>query len=593
MHCVLLILLAWLGLALPAAGAVQGGATVTAGLSPGVIQLGERTSIVLSIERTDGGRSERTPLGALPAVDGLEIGPLTGPQTSSYQHRDGRRVRTSVIERWIIPVRPLREGEFEIPGLAVTVDGAVQTTQPLRLKVVVDMEGAELGFIEVVPSAARVIEGQPFSVEVRFGWDKGLAAINFAELTLGFLDGLPGAVAVESAFPGPGAQEVKGVTANGTEVVVEELDAVELRGRSFRQLRLLRSFLPTRGGRIELPESFLNFGEAEQRGGFLQTRLVKVKDYNVGAPRAYVEVVPLPEEGQPVDYTGAVGALSARAAVDHRDVDAGESIKLTVEWTGAGNLEFFEAPDLARLDSFKGFRVYGRTEEKSFEKRTAIYDLAPIEATVDAIPAIPLRVYDPEREAYTTVETPPIPIRVRALAGAVDLLGEPQEGAAEAGRDLRDIDATPLSGAAGREARAPARGLVLAALLGAPLCGLCLRALVRRRGDPAAPLERRRRRARRKLAQALAVAEGPEDELRALAAFLAERTREPDEAWIGRDVEEALRARSNGSAVPPEDAQRLRDLLARLERAVWSREGERVPPSELLDVADRLLGRGF
>ena len=565
----------------------------TSGRAPtGVIKLGERTSIVIDIERTGSTASPGKPVGALPEVDGLELGPVTGPQTTSYSQRVGRRVQSSVIERWVIPVRPLRAGEFEIPGLDVTVDGAVKPTQALHLKVVQDMTGAELGFIEVTPSSGRVVEGQPFTIEVRFGWDASLGNISFAELSLGFLDGIPGAVEVDTAFPAPGAKQVKGVTANGAEVVVEELDPVELRGRSYRCLRLLRSYLPTRGGRVELAESFLNFGEAEQRGGFLQTRLVKVKDYYVGCPRAYVEVVPLPEEGQPVDFTGAVGTLAARASVDRRDVDAGESIKLTVEWTGAGNLEFFEAPDLARLDSFKGFRVYGRTEEKSFEKRTTVYDLAPIDATVDAIPPIALRVYDPERRAYTSVETPPIPIRVRALAGAVALGGGPEAGPAEPGRDLRDIDARPLSGD-GREARAPARGLVLAALLGAPVVGLLVRAAVRRRGDPGAPLERRRRRARRKLARALAVAAGPADELRALATFLAERTREPEEAWIGRDVEAALRARSNGSAVPPEDAERLRELLARLERAVWSREGERVQPSELLDVADRLLGRGF
>jgi hypothetical protein len=358
-----------LGLALPAA-AQTGEAQVTAALSTGVVKLGEKTSIVVSVEHSGSGAgnvAQGSTVGALPSVDGLELGPLSSPQSQSFQQRVGRRVQSSFVERWVIPVRPLRAGEFDIPGIDVTADGAVHTTQPLRLKAVVDMTGADLGFIEVKPSAARVVEGQPFTLEVRFGWDASLASVNFADLTLGFAGGIQGAVEVESEFPPKGARAVKGVTVNGEEVVAEQLDPAEVRGRSFRQMRLVRSFLPTRGGRIELSESFLNFGEAEAQGDFFRTYMKKVKDYFVGSPKVYVEVVPLPDEGQPVDFTGAVGALSARASVDRRDVDAGDSIKLTLEWTGAGNLEFFEAPDLARLETFRGFRVYGRTEEKTFD----------------------------------------------------------------------------------------------------------------------------------------------------------------------------------------------------------------------------------
>ena len=62
---------------------------------------------------------------------------------------------------------------------------------------------------------------------------------------------------------------------------------------------------------------------------------------------------------------------------------------------------------------------------------------------------------------------------------------------------------------------------------------------------------------------------------------------------MGRDVEQALRARGNGRALPDEDVQRLRDLVARLERAAWSPGGARVGADEVLAAADRLLGRGF
>jgi hypothetical protein len=575
------------------AAAAQDGVQVTAGLSSGVIKLGERTSIVVSVERqgTQRGDAAAQPFGALPTVDGLAIGAPSGPSTSSFQSVVGRRVTTTSSQRWVIPVRPERAGEFEIPPFELTVDGKRYATSALHLKVVEDMRGAELGFLEVTPSSTKVVEGQPFTLAVELGWDAALNGVNFGELSLGFWDGIPGAIEVESDFPPPGADVMeRWFTVNGTSYVdVEVLPQAEVRGRTFHRFRILRSFLPTRGGRIEIPESFLNFGRAQERGSFFDRRVVKVEDYYVGAPERYVDVLALPEEGRPLDYTGAVGDLEVRASVDRRDVDQGESIKLTVEWTGAGNLEFFDAPELGRMESFAGFRVYGRTEDKDFDRRTAVYDLAPLAPDVDAIPPVPLWVFDPESSEYVELATQPIPIRVRALAGAVALEDEEEER--ELARDLRDIDARPPA-RGGDPGAGPPAAAALAALLGAPLLGLLVRVAVRRRGDPSAPAARRRRAARRRLARALKAARGPEDELRALYAFLAARSGELPEAWVGRDVGAPdPDGRGGGGA-----ATELARTIERLETAVWSgRNGSAaaVPPGEVLALADRLMKEGL
>ena len=60
----------------------------------------------------------------------------------------------------------------------------------------------------------------------------------------------------------------------GGRVVVEELDPQTVRGRPFRAFRLLRSFVPTRSGTLELPVSFLQFGRVERRGEGREPRLV-------------------------------------------------------------------------------------------------------------------------------------------------------------------------------------------------------------------------------------------------------------------------------------------------------------------------------
>jgi hypothetical protein len=277
-----------------------------------------------------------------------------------------------------------------------------------------------------------------------------------------------------------------------------------------------------------------------------------------------------------------VGTLAVRASADTRDVVVGDSIKLDVSWTGQGNLEFFQPPDLSALDAFAGFRIYGRTEEKSFEQRKVTYDLAPLSAEVSEIPAVPLSVFDPELGTYQTVATDPIPIRVRPLAGRTTLSTE------EAPRfesDMRDIDTRPLASTGETRSRAPSDGLLVALAFALPTGWLALRAFVRRRGEPDAPLARRRARARKELARSLRRAGTPQERLRALTAFLAARSGEPDEAWVGRDPGRWLAERGDGAAAG-EDAARLAAVLARLEEAIWGGGSASVSDGEILLAAD-------
>jgi hypothetical protein len=88
---------------------------------------------------------------------GLAIGPLPQPsERSLFEIRNGRQMQ-SVSRTWTIPVRPTAVGEHTIPPLELLVDGAAVRTNELRLHVVADLRGEELGFLEVRPSNPRAI----------------------------------------------------------------------------------------------------------------------------------------------------------------------------------------------------------------------------------------------------------------------------------------------------------------------------------------------------------------------------------------------------------------------------------------------------
>ncbi len=572
-----LALLAWP--AHPLRAQRSGEPKVSAQLSTGVARLGERVLLTIAVENAREVRITR-----MPEVPGLAFGDPSGP--SSYQSTqilNGRRYDSFQIN-WRLPIRPSQEGEFSIPPIGLDVDGRALETRPLRLRVVVDLRGADLGFLCIRPSSAKVVEGEPFTLELRFGWDAS-TSINYADLSLPWWGALPGLVELDTGDLPSGAQRVEGVRINGESgLVVEQVESAPGE-ENFQVFRLVRSFLPSRPGPVEFPESFLEF--AKIRENFFDTR--KVASYFVRAEPFTLEVVPLPLEGQPLDYSGAVGTLAVHASADVRDVGVGESIKFTVEWTGQGNLEFFQAPDPKRIDSFHSFRVFGSTEEKRFELRRVVYDLAPLDESVREIPALPLSVFDPEQGVYRTLATDAIPIRVRPLERSATL-GE-DAGAKSFASDIEDIDARPLAGPSAGEDAFPGDYAVLASLVSVPLGWILLRGAVRaRRGDPGAPLERRRRRARLSLTRALSRSTEPRAVLDAFTDYLAARAKDPPQAWAGRDVETWAAARGAGSApasqAAREAARDVARVVRRLEAAVFG-GGPLVPREEVLAAAER------
>jgi len=560
------------------ARAQRGDSEVRAYLSSGVVRLGDRVSLIVSVEN-----ARTSEIRALPKVDGLSIGPLPDPaERFEYRIFNGRQTQ-SVSRTWSIPLSTGTVGDYSIPPFAITVDGAQVMTSELNLQVVADLRGEELGFFEMRASSKRVVVGQPFSVELVFGFDSAIAErTNYGNLALSWWGKLPGLL--ENEVPAtPGARKLK-LSLNDRETIeVESIEPQrELRGHRFVTLRLLRSYTPTRTGVLEFPSSFFEFGQVVERRDFFRTDRQKAETFFVRAPELSVEVVPLPEAGRPIDYSGAIGALNVRASAQPRDVDAGESIKFKVEWTGEGNLEFFTAPDPSRLDAFREFRVYGKTEEKAFDRRVVTYDIAPVTSQVKAIPALPLSVYDPDEKRYKTIATAPVEIRVRALEGVSGLaMGDDAEKFQE---DLRDI----VSSSWPSPQRAPLGPGWVFGLAGAlPLAWGALRSLVRRSHDPDAPRERARRGARKQLRRALKGARDPRAQLVAINAFLASRTSETPEAWEGRRVREAL-PRSQS-----ERAKALDECIAELERAVWGGQGGALDGRRVEQAADEALAGGL
>ena len=561
----------------------QSGASYRARLTSGVAKLGEELYLLIVVENAS------ATVDRVPSVDGLEIGRVGSPAFSENISITGaRRVATRSLT-WRISIRPLKTGEFIIPGIDLTVDQQQVTTKPLDLQVVEDLIGEDLGFFECNISGQNLVEKMPFEMEMLFGWDAALSnKIDYARLILPWWGKLNELLEIDQA---PAlSSRLQTIELNSSErIQVEEIGTTKRDGRSYRTFRMRRVFLPTRPAELTLARPFLEFGKLGQRSIFGSTR--KKESYYVSGSPIELSIGALPSKGQPLDYTGAVGNFKVRADVDARDVDVGESIKVLVTWEGDGNLLFFDAPQLDRDDAFKRFRVFGSANrEKSLHRRAIEFDIAALDDKLSEIPPISLSVFDPVKSEFVTVATEPIRIRVRPLVDPVLL--EDGAGGNKLGQDIEDIDVTPLSPQS-QKAHSKSPGLMSLAFMGGAVFVVWLvfrTQYRRRRGDPNAPIERRRRRARKQLALDLAKAKNPVEELHALNRFLGARSREAEVAWVGRDAVHYL------DVEQLQVSEKLAQAIHELERGAYAAEknGAQVPASDqILELADELIRGGL
>jgi len=361
--------------------------------------------------------------------------------------------------------------------------------------------------------------------------------------------------------------------------------------RTFTVLEIERSYLPIRAGKLVIPAPALRFAYATRfRDDLINGRVPKDRfDAMVRGRTLELLIRPLPVEGRPAEFTGAVGDFVVNAEADRHDLDVGESFRLIVRIEGRGDLKSFGPP---RLSGFERFHIFGRIEKKRRAHRTFIYDLAPLGADVTEVPSIRFAFFDPGPSAgYHTVQTEAIPLAVRAPPGGARLAAGPGDGIVPIVPGENDIfGPKPIAVAGAASSRLhgdAARALNPAALIAGIIApwlaavGLLywLHAREKRRGDPdgarargaAAAFRASVRRRHVKLAQVF-------------AEYLAARLcRSAAAAVIVPD----LAARLEAAGLPADPAERAAALLDELVAARYG--GPALAESRDLNAARALV----
>ena len=150
-----------------------------------------------------------------------------------------------------------------------------------------------------------------------------------------------------------------------------------------------------------------------------------------------IEVLPLPEQGRPAEFTGAVGRFQLRVEAQPTRVAAGDPVTLQVLVEGEGNMA---AVQPLQVDAAAGVKLYDPKieEEKRIThgvyggRRLFEYILIPERGGTLNIPPLRFAYFDPHQGRYEVLESAPI---------AIHSEGRVEEEEVSYGLSRRDIEA--------------------------------------------------------------------------------------------------------------------------------------------------------
>lgn len=389
------ILLTLTCLAAARASAVE----ISAELSTATASLDEEVTLIVTI--VDGRRIE--PAG-IPTTADLTIRQIGPPSEQSQMEWINGRVRQWRRVSYSYAVAPRRTGRLTVPALAYVVDGQRIETRPLTLVVGKTQRGRPL-IVEIETDQREAYVEEPVRAVLRV-WIRVYRQSPGIQLDANTMWSLVDRNASQFGMLGEPIF---------TEQRVREQDDAAATYYVFEKEGVV---WPEAAGRLTFDDVrvVMNYPQQLARDLFGDLRIARGQRLSVAAETVAIVVKPLPEDGRPDDFNGAVGRYEISTSAQPTDVTVGDPITLTLRIRGSGRLQRVSAPLLSRVPALmQDFKVPDEPLAGRIDGSAKVFTQT-IRATrpdVTAIPPIPLSFFDPQIGKYETTRSQPIPIRVR------------------------------------------------------------------------------------------------------------------------------------------------------------------------------------
>lgn len=422
----------------------------TASVDRTTLSLSETVTLTLRVEGSISG----APQPKLPDLSDFRV--LSGPnESSNFQFINGRM---SFSKSWSFVLRPRRSGTLTIGAAELSVDNRIYRTDPVELEV--NGQGAPPPS-GVAPgrSVPRKAGQEPPELYVQVSADKTqlyqneqvvltytiFTRVSVSTYEISRLPATPGFWTEEFDLPTQPA-----------------VDDVVISGRHYRKAVIRRAALfPAKAGELVVDPlevtCQVQVQDASRRtrdpfdmlfdSPFMRQR---TEERFIETEPLKLKVLPLPAEGRPEDFSGAVGDFNLDVSLDRERVQTNEALTMMVRFSGAGNVKFLGQPDFKAPSDFESYEPketvqVNKTGRQITGTKTYEYVLIPRVPGIAKIPPVEFAFFNPASRSYKTLTKGGFEVTVdRGSAESMaSLPGIPKEEVKLLAEDIRYLKIPP------------------------------------------------------------------------------------------------------------------------------------------------------
>ena len=399
-----------------------------------VVALGSSVQLTLTVE----GTQHFDPI-KLPELDGFDSRYL-GP-SSRLSIVNGR---SSASISFIFNLYPTRTGDLEIPAFYIKYEEKEYKTDPIKIKVV-DQAGAETGdpqgaislsdkiFLVLTSSKSQVYLGEKMPIHIRL-----------------FVSGLPVRNIQYPEFAHEGFMVEDYLEPKKSQRVVN--------GVAYDIIEFTTFVYPTQTGSLTIGPAkevcdILSKSRSSRSGGFGDIfdddffagffETYNTRSHTVESNPLRIEVIPLPQEGRPENFSGAVGDFQFDLTVSPKRIKVGDPLTVKMRISGQGNLKDVIMPSLKDqgIDE-TSFKIYEPQIKQKDDGKELEQVVIPRSDKVSKFPAIQFNFFDVNDKRYVTKTQGPIALAVEKLSESekMHVVGLSQDSMPQAQEQLgRDV----------------------------------------------------------------------------------------------------------------------------------------------------------
>lgn len=378
----------------------------------------------------------------IPNIDNIRV--LAGPYSStqqSYQNINGK-VSSSVQITFTYILVIDKEGEYNIPGSTITVDGKRVTSNSVKINALPgnasSARNQQQQYISNHSQAGNQQRANSEDLFVLATLNKTRVYEQEAVLLTYKIYSNVGLRNLDNPMP-----ELNGVIAQEIELPEERQFTTErYRDRNYNTL-VWRQFVlfPQNDGTIEIPS--LNYEATVAVNNHWHSYMEVKREISSNPLTLQVEKLP---EGKPASFSNGVGNFTISSEINKSEFKTNEEFTLKIKVSGSGNMKLIKDPEIVFPDEFEVFdpvisnnftlRSNGYSGEKIYE-----YVITPRSSGSFTIPAARFTYFNISTGSYTTIESESYSIEVEKGRESAAVAGTyiAREQSKELATDIRHI----------------------------------------------------------------------------------------------------------------------------------------------------------